>query len=76
LLPAALVRIVIPAGKIIPPPRPWNTRKAISDPADQASPESAEPAMNSAMASMYTRFVPNLSLAQPVSGITVAKASR
>ena len=46
--PAAWTRIVIPAGMIIPPPRPWRTRKKISDPADQARPDSTEPATNSA----------------------------
>ena len=47
--PAARVRIVMPAGMSMPPPRPCSTRKAISDPADQASPDSTEPPTNSAI---------------------------
>ena len=35
--PAARVRIVMPHGISMPPPRPCRTRKAISDSADQAS---------------------------------------
>ena len=42
--PAARVRIVMPAGISMPPPRPCRTRKAISDSADQARPDSTEPA--------------------------------
>ena len=41
--PAARVRIVMPSGISMPPPKPWRTRKEISEPADQASPESTEP---------------------------------
>ena len=37
----------MPTGMIMPPPRPWRTRKTISDSADQASPHSAEPRPNS-----------------------------
>ncbi len=46
--PAFLVMIVITAGMIMPPPTPCRTRKAISEPALQASPERIEPSMNSA----------------------------
>ena len=73
--PAARVRIVMPAGMSIPPPRPWRTRKTISDSADQARPDRIEPHRNSASDSMYSRFVPKRSAAQPVTGMTVASAS-
>ena len=43
--PAFLVRMVITAGMIIPPPIPCRTRKAISEPALQESPERIEPSM-------------------------------
>ena len=45
--PAARTRIIWPIGMIMPPPRPWSTRAAISDSADQAKPQSAEPAVKS-----------------------------
>ena len=73
--PAARVRIVMPAGMIMPPPRPCRTRKTISDSALQARPEAIEPTRNSAIDVMYRRLVPKRSAAQPVSGITVASAS-
>ena len=74
-VPAARVRIVMPAGMIMPPPKPWRMRKKISDSADQARPDSTEPSANSAIEVMYSRLVPKRSAAQPVSGITVASAS-
>ena len=50
--PAARVRIVMPAGISMPPPRPCRTRKTISDSADQAAPDRAEPARNRPIESM------------------------
>ena len=50
--PAARVRIVMPAGISMPPPRPWRTRKTISDSADQAAPDRAEPARKRPIESM------------------------
>jgi hypothetical protein len=50
-------------------------RKTISSVADCAAPASAEPATNSAIETSYSRLVPNRSAAQPVSGMTVARAS-
>ena len=73
--PAARVRMVMPAGMIIPPPRPWSTRKRIREPADQASPDNAEPVRKSAIEIMYSRLVPKRSAIHPVSGMTVANAS-
>jgi hypothetical protein len=37
---------------IMPPPRPWRTRKKMSDSADQARPASAEPIMKRAIEPM------------------------
>jgi len=73
--PAAWARIVCPTGRIIPAPRPWMTRKPISDPADQAAPASTEPARNSSRAASHTRLAPSRSAAHPVTGMTEAKAS-
>ncbi len=50
--PAVRVRIVMPAGMIMPPPRPCSTRNAMIDSADHARPASAEPSMNSAIEPM------------------------
>ena len=46
--PAARASIVCPTGRMIPPPIPWTTRKAMRLPADQAAPLSTEPVRNSA----------------------------
>ena len=61
---------------IMPPPKPCRTRKKISDSADHASPQSALPRPNSATEIIQIRFEPKRSDIQPVSGITVASASR
>jgi hypothetical protein len=41
----------------------------------QANAHSVEPIVNRAIAVRYSRLVPNRSAAQPVSGMTVARAS-
>ena len=74
--PAAWARIDIPAGMIIPPPRPWRTRNTISDPAFHASPDRTEPATNRPTTIIHSRLAPKRSDAQPVIGITVASATR
>ncbi len=73
--PALRVVIVITAGMIIPPPRPWRTRKTISDSALQARPERTEPTVNRTSEVRYRRLVPKRSAAQPVAGITAASDS-
>ena len=73
--PAAWARMVCPMGRIIPAPSPCSTRKATSDPIDQAAPASTEPARNTSSAKIHARLAPNRSAAHPVSGMTVAKAS-
>ena len=74
--PAAWARVIIPIGMIIPPARPCRTRKAISDSALHAAPHSALVATNAVTVVIHTRRAPKRSAAQPVSGITVASASR
>ena len=61
---------------IMPPPMPCRTRKKISDSADHASPHSALPMPNSATETIQIFFEPKRSVIQPVSGITIASASR
>nr|WP_255523311.1 hypothetical protein [Blastococcus sp. TML/M2B] len=73
--PAARVMIVMPSGISMPPPRPCRTRKAISISIEVATAHSTEPAVNRNSAARYSRLVPNRSAAQPVSGMTVARAS-
>ena len=74
--PAAWARVIIPIGMIIPPASPCRTRKAMSDSALQAKPHSALVATKAATIVIHTRRGPKRSAAQPVSGITVASASR
>ena len=66
----------MPTGMIMPPPKPCRTRKKISDSADHASPHKALPMPNSATEIIQIRLEPKRSVIQPVSGITVASASR
>ena len=49
--PAARVRIVMPSGISMPPPRPWRTRKVTSISRLEAAAQSTEPAVNSPTAS-------------------------
>jgi hypothetical protein len=74
--PAAWASVIIPIGMTMPPASPWSTRKAISDSALQASPQSALVATNALTTVIHTRRGPKRSAAQPVSGMTVASASR
>ena len=69
--PAARTTIDWPIGWISPPPIPWRTRNAIRLPADQASPHSADPAVNSATDVIHIVRAPNRSLAQPASELWV-----
>ena len=74
--PAACPSSVCPSGRIMPPPSPCTTREPISWAIEVARPASSEPSMNRASADSHTRFAPNRSPAQPVSGITLANASQ
>ena len=74
--PAAWARIACPTGRIMPPPKPCSTRNTISDSVLHASPHSTEPAMNSETDSIHVVRPPKRSIAHPLSGITVASASR
>ena len=72
--PASRVKIMNPSGNSIPPPMPCTIRKRISDTMFHASAHSSEPRVNATTEPMNSRLVPNRSAAQPVTGITVAKA--
>jgi hypothetical protein len=74
--PAAWARIVWISGRIMPPPIPCTTRKTIRLAADQASPQSIEPAMKIVIEAIHIGLAPKRSTAQPVNGITMASASR
>ena len=74
--PAACRRIVWPTGMISPAPAPWMTRAAISDSIDVAAPARHEPTVKRASDAIQARFVPKRALAQPLSGIVLASASR
>ena len=73
--PAALAIIICPTGRIIPPPTPWSTRKAISSVVDVAMPQSAEPSVNISTEKSQTFLAPKRRLAQPLSGIAAASDS-
>ena len=53
--------IVMPSGDIIPPPRPWITRKATRLGLFHARPHSSEPPVNRAIVIRYRRLTPNVS---------------
>ena len=74
--PAARARIDWPTGSSMPPPMPWRTRKAISEFADQATPQRHEPMMNRLSEVTQINFAPKRSTAHPVTGMTMARASR
>ena len=53
--------MVMPSGLIIPPPRPWITRKATRLVLFQARPHSSEPPVNRTIVIRYRRLVPKVS---------------
>lgn len=55
---------------------PWTTRKAISEPMFQASPQSSDPARKRVSAPSQTFRESKRSTAQPETGTTVARARR
>ena len=55
---------------------PCTTRKAISSPMELAWPHSADPRVNNAIDSRYSRFGPRRRAAQAETGITAASAKR
>ena len=74
--PAARATIDWPMGRIMPPPRPCRTRNTINELADHATPHRQDPMTNSETDVIHINFVPKRSTAQPVTGMTTAKASR
>ena len=74
--PAARARIDCPTGSSMPPPTPCNTRNKMSELADQAKPQRLEPITNSVIEVIQIRLAPKRSTAQPLTGVTRARASR
>ncbi len=74
--PAARARIDWPTGSSMPPPMPWRTRKKMSESADQARPQRLEPITNRVIEVIQIRLAPNRSTAQPLTGVTRARANR
>ena len=74
--PAARARIDWPTGSSMPPPMPWRTRKKMRESADQASPQRLDPITKRAVEPIQMTFAPKRSTAQPVTGVTMASASR
>ena len=73
--PASRVMIMNPRGNSIPPPMPWMTRNTMSCNMVDATAHNTELSANATTVPMNSRLVPNRSAAQPVSGMTVARAS-
>ena len=63
-----------PTGVIIAPPAPWRSRQKTSCVSDVDMPHSTEPARNTAIAVMKTRFAPKRSATQPLAGAKTASA--
>ena len=74
--PAARTRITCASGGIIPAPRPCSTRKTMRLSSDQARPHSAAPPMKRDSEASHIARAPNRATDHPVSGTTVARASR
>jgi hypothetical protein len=72
--PASRVKIIIPNGSNMAPPNFCNTRNRISSSMVGACAHNTGPRVNAGIDVMKSRLVPNLSAAQPVTGMTVASA--
>ena len=68
--------IAIPTGASMPPPAPCRIRNATSSPRLEASPHSAEAAVNTTMAVSITRLPPKRSPSQPEAGMNTARLTR
>ena len=68
--------IAIPTGASMPPPAPCRMRNATSSPRLEASPHSAEAAVNTTMAVSRTRLPPKRSPSQPDAGMNTARLTR
>ena len=64
-----------PTGTIIAPPRPWNTRAAISVGSDVEAPQRIEPSVKTTIAEQNTVRAPSLSATQPEAGMNTASVS-
>ena len=74
--PAAWTSSVSSSGTIIPPPSPCTTRKAIRLGMFHAAPHATDPARNTTSEPVQVSRPPKRPRAQPLSGITMANASR
>ena len=70
--PAVRATSEVPTGAISPAPMPCSTRKTTRLPTDQDSPHAIDAIVNSATANIHSRLPPKRSVAQPVSGTTMA----
>ena len=68
--------IVCETGIRKPPPKPCSARNTIRLSMFHATAQSVDPAVKNASARRKMRFVPNLSPAQPLTGMATATASR
>jgi hypothetical protein len=68
--------MAIPTGASMPPAAPCRIRNTISSPRLDASPHSAEAAVNSAIAASSTRLPPYLSPSHPDAGMVIARLTR
>lgn len=71
-----LSRMARPTGTVIEPPIPWRKRASTKACTLSAMAQSSEPAMKTPIADMKTRLAPNLSAAQPESGMKMPSATR
>ncbi len=76
LPPAACMISVVSSGKMMPPPTPWTTRQAISEPTFQARLEPIEPARKTTSPDIHSRLPPNRCSPQADSGTAMPSASR
>ncbi len=65
-----------PTGTIMAPPKPCNTRAAVSSITLLERPQSMEPIVNRPIAARNTVRPPNRSAAQPLTGTNTARLSK
>ena len=65
-----------PTGTIMAPPAPCTTRESTTESSVVERPQSIEPSVNTTIAAENTLRAPNLSAAQPESGMNTASARR
>lgn len=73
---AACMISVVRTGSMRPPPAPWTTRQAMSDPAFHARLEPTEPTRKTESANIHSRLPPKRCSPQVLSGTAMPSASR